>query len=245
MGIDAQEVRRTAMQAIAHSRGAAPPLDIENQWYAEQPHDSALDVYGTIAYLGELWNCWVNYSRQYLRNIQKPGSMPNGRSVVDDIGEVKRVVDLGCGFGYTTAALTEMFPDAAVFGTIFPGLVQTQLAEEISAEYSFEVVVDVSNVGGAADLVFASEYFEHILDPIHHLDHVLDVLSPRTILTANAFGALSTGHFLKYEMNGGMVHGTAASKPFNDHLRSCGYRKVETRLWNGRPAYWRRFGGGS
>jgi hypothetical protein len=91
-----------------------------------------------------------------------------------------------------------------------------------------------------ADLVFASEYFEHFEEPIAHLVEVVELTRPRALLIANAFSAKSIGHFDEYVVDGRRVSGDVVGRRFNDTLRRIGYSKIETRLWNNRPAYWKR-----
>ena len=79
------------------------------------PFYSDFSVYDDTYYVCELWLCWIRYSRRYLRDISKNTSLFS-RSIVSDI-RANSVLDLGCGFGYTTAALKEFFPHATVTGT--------------------------------------------------------------------------------------------------------------------------------
>lgn len=245
-GIDVDLVSRVAKTTIEYLGSKAsirsamsPTQELERRWY------EALDrgirdygVYDSDLYLADLWACWVVYSRQRILSCQKATSLePAG--VLADVGDVSRVVDLGCGFGYTTASWKEIYPEADVVGTNLDGL-QWRLAARNATRYAFRLVHTVEEIDARADLVFASEYFEHFERPVDHLNEVLDALAPRALLIANAFGTRSIGHFYEYDVDGKLLDGKATSRRFNDALRGRGYEKVRTNLWNARPAYWRR-----
>lgn len=213
--------------------------DLENRWY--QSLDMGIPdfgVYGSAYYLADLWACWIVYSRRYLLSIQSVKTV-SGLTILNDLGGIRHIADLGCGIGYTTAALKGLFPDAKVVGTNLDGTVQTRFARKMGKTYGFDIVPDIARIGGYADFVFASEYFEHILDPITHLNEVCTILRPKAFLIANAFGTISIGHFRQYSIKGAMVDGKDVPKLFDRELRSCGYEKVKTHLWNNRPTYWR------
>lgn len=243
--IDVELVYRVAMTTLKYLKATAkvraqlrPNQELESRWYAGldagQPD---WGVYDTDLYLADLWACWVVYSRQRMIAVQQPGSLPPV-GVLRDIGPVERVADLGCGFGYTTSAWKELYPYADVVGTNLDGI-QMRLAQARSARFGFRLVTDVSGVGAPVDLVFASEYFEHFPRPVDHLTEVLDALTPKALLIANAFGTRSIGHFHEYGVGGEMLDGKTTSRRFNSELRQRGYVKVKTKLWNARPSYWK------
>jgi hypothetical protein len=77
---------------------------LEARWYkALETGKPDYSVYASPFYFVDIWVCWVTYSRKYLQMIQSPKSM-SGKSIVQDMGNVRTVIDLGCGFGYTCAA---------------------------------------------------------------------------------------------------------------------------------------------
>lgn len=195
-------------------------------------------VYDTEYYLAELWACWVVYSRKYLLSIQSPRSL-NGTSICEHIGNPIGILDLGCGFGYTTMALKEMFPSASVIGTNLDNTIQVQIARMLGAVNNFDVVSRLSDINIPITLIFASEYFEHIPEPIEHLRSILK-LAPQQLLIANTFSAKAIGHFDRYFVDGAYYNGRKTSRLFNDALRSQGYKKINTNLWNNRPSYWIR-----
>ena len=208
---------------------------LEARWY-KSLEDGKPDysVYDDDNFISELWSCWIIYSRGYLRELRK--------GVVAAIsGGVNVVADVGCGIGYTTAGLKELFPSATVYGTNVKGTWQWDECELLGSEYGFtmNMVVDAP-----LDLVFASEFFEHFDEPIETLNEIIDHGNPKYLVIANSFGSRSIGHFDTYLANGQPVSNKAIGRVFNKELRDRGYRKIETGFWNGRPAIWakERFG---
>lgn len=245
--IDVQMVLNVAARTLRYLTGSQAQRELleakqtlQQRWYAALTGGAPdWGVYDTDEYLGELWACWVIYSRSYLRALRVPRPDAAGRTLQSALAPVRSVVDLGCGFGYTTAALTELFPSVPIIGTNLPG-VQMRLAQQIARRYGFTVVSTLEAIGQPVDLVFASEYFEHIPEPVDHLADVLRILQPRTLIIANAFTAPSIGHFDTYRVAGQNCSGQQTAKHFNDQLRAAGYQKLHTQLWNNRPTYWQR-----
>jgi SAM-dependent methyltransferase len=217
-----------------------PFQELEARWYESlEAGTPDYSVYDDAYFISDIWACWVHYSRKYLTAIKSPKSLAD-KSIVDDMRDVAVVADLGCGFGYTTAALKELFPSATVFGTNFGGGRQWRLASMFGEQYGFSMFPSVEEFGKPVDLIFASEYFEHIEDAISHVASIVESASPRYMVTANAFGTTSVGHFIKYRCGGGYCDGKTASRLFNEAMGSFGYENIETNCWNGRPAYWSR-----
>lgn len=244
---DIAGIRRIAIQTIAHLRGSPQARSVTEQeqelqqrWYdALTAGTIDWSVYATDYYLAEMWACWTVYSRKYLMQMSVPKVLPP-HGLVSHLGQVNRIVDLGCGIGFTTAALHQMFPMADVWATNLGGAAQTEVARRMGLRFRFHIVEQVKEIAMPADLVFASEYFEHIPAPLDHLREVLDTLRPRALLIANSFGTLAIGHFHRYQIDGQPVSGVLVSKLFNAMLRQRGYVKVKTKMWNQRPAYWVR-----
>lgn len=211
---------------------------LENVWYeslaAGVPDYS---VYETDYYLAELWACWVVYSRRYLKEAEKNSSLPPF-GVLSDI-KPSVIVDVGCGFGFTTAALKQLFPSAKVYATNLPNTFQYRVATRTAEMYGFTLVPDVTHIPERADLVFASEYFEHFPEPVAHLEEIIRAIQPKSWLIANAFTAKAIGHFINYRVNGAESDGKATSRAFAKTLNQHGYKKIKTNLWNNRPSYWR------
>jgi SAM-dependent methyltransferase len=192
-------------------------LDLGNPYYF---------LYDEEYYFTDVFSCWSVYSRKYLRSIQKL-----------NLEGITSVLDLGCGIGYTTASLKEMFPTAEVFGTNLAGTKQYSFCEKLGEKFNFKVIPDTSTLK-QVDLVFASEYFEHIEYPLEHLDEVI-ALQPKYIIVANAFNTRALGHFEKYKYAGTIIGQEKMSKVFNARLVASGYKKVKTGFWNNRPTVWK------
>jgi hypothetical protein len=86
------------------------------------------------------------------------------------------------------------------------------------------------------DVVFASEYFEHIQNPIDHLNELIVMYAPKYFIICNAFNTRSIGHFNYYER--GTIEEEKISKIFNNKLKSYGYEKIKTTLFNNKPNVW-------
>ena len=213
-------------------------LRLEKMWNASLKTDSpAYSVYSDPYYFCEAWLCWVKYSRRYLRDISSPKSL-HGKSVIASMQRVKSVLDLGCGAGYTTASLKELFPRASVCGTNVPGSCQFKMSSFLGKRHDFKIVKSHKRV--VADLIFASEYFEHFPDPVDHLIDVIETTNFKYILFANTFSSPAIGHFSDYDVNGSKMTGRKVGRVFRQTLRDYGYEKVKTALWNDRPSFWRR-----
>jgi SAM-dependent methyltransferase len=233
--------------ARATNAGATLPPQLNallERWYDSLPSGNPdYSVYGEDEYIAELWACWKVYSRTHLLNIQKDKCLPSG-SITDAHKNAQKVVDLGCGFAYTTSAIKQIFPNAAVHGTNLDGTLQMDVAKTMATDYGFSMHGDPNAIKGPTDLVFASEYFEHMDRPIDHLDEVIDILQPGALLIANAFGPTAIGHFREYSVcrfpaiGHEMISAKETGRIFNERMKAHGYTKVKTRLWNNRPAYW-------
>ena len=229
---DAVKFYKTPYSAGAVERKHHYLQDLEDEWYRSlERHAPDYSVYDAQYILSDIWACWVVFSRSHLMNARK--------HLLSDVGEVNCVVDLGCGFGYTTAALKELFPSADVFGTNVEGGSQWKLAETNGREYGFSMVSDVRKLNRKVDLIFASEYFEHWEEPIAHLADVLTT-DPEYLWIQNSFGSKALGHFVNYKRSSDWISGDGINRAFNGVMRSVGYAKVETKCWNDHPVYWKK-----
>lgn len=221
---------------------------LESRWYESlQRQIPDYTVYNGVDMLPNMWSCWKFYSRQYLKNISTGYKLqvPDGQSaknIIDDFNSsVKVVLDVGCGIGYTTAALTEMFPEAKVYATNLEGTAQYEVCKAVSELYNFTLVNNLTEIKHKIDLVFASEYFEHFEDAVSHLDDILK-LKPDYLIIANAFSAKSVGHFDFYKYKGDKVLNKNYGRLFNMHMRDNGFQMIKTNCYNNRPTCWKRKG---
>jgi SAM-dependent methyltransferase len=214
-----------------------------DQWYKSLEKNSQepdYSVYADPYYMFEVWLSWVNYSRRYLKDIQKPKSL-FGTSIADDMRNdgLNSILDLGCGFGYTTASLKEIFPDCSVYGTNFEDSLQFKMSKDIGISNDFTMLPDHKSIT-EIDLIFASEYFEHIINPIEHVEDIIDTCNPKYFLIASTFNQPAIGHFNQYNHGNFIFDGKTTSSKFNNYLRSRGYESIETGCWNNRPNYWKK-----
>ena len=240
---DVVKTSKAYYQADESTRNEMRPMQVlENRWYkslAEGVPDYS--IYAADQYIPDMWACWELYSSRYLRAIRYSRALLSKKSIVDDLGDINSVVDLGCGIGFTTAALAELFFRAKVTGTNLDMTAQMGFARTMGRQHNFNVVADIRKIDAPVDLVWASEYFEHFHSPIEHLIEVLDILQPRALLIANSFTVHSIGHFDNYLVGDTLtVTNKNISRLFNDVLRERQFVAIETNLRNNRPAYWKR-----
>ena len=208
--------------------------ELEELWYESlKNHNPDYTVYDSSVYISDLWACWICYSRNYLRQVRSHRNLFN-----QHLGKIRRIVDIGCGFGYTTSALSQLYPYASVYGTNLEGTTQFKVASEMGLQYGFKLTTDTLQITDKVDLVFASEYFEHFYEPIEHLKYVLGNTNPRCLVIANSFGTISVGHFIDYKVDGKLVPGSNTSKLFNKYLKQRGYVQLKTSMWNNKPSVW-------
>jgi len=206
-------------------------VELEGRWYDSlNSGEPDYAIYDDDYYFTDMWVCWAIYSRNYLRTLLKPNVYP----IVEN---VKTIADLGCGIGYTTAGFKQIFPSSEVIGTNLEGTKQHDFCKVMADASGFKMASDIQGLG-QIDLVFASEYFEHILAPITHLEEILATLSPRFLYVANSFNTHSIGHFNHYSVERNWLPASKLSGIFNKTLFAHGYRQVEIKAWNNKPALW-------
>ena len=187
------DIARAGIEALsAFHRGEtfdenllSPLANIERRWYdsldAGAPDYS---IYNDQWYFADLWACWELASKGYLQDV----AVISGAKAL--FSTDLPVVDLGCGLGHTTAALVEMFPRARVVGTNLQGTKQWEFCRTMADRHGFGLVSDIAEIAGPVAFVFASEYFEHIENPIRH---VADVLATTLVVRyALSFDGLAT-----------------------------------------------------
>jgi len=244
---DLDKIRDTTVKSLKYASGSSKvreqtivDQEVENAWYKSlQTNTPYYSVYASDYYLSEAFACWAIYSKNYIKSMKSEKSLPESGGIFQDMGEIKRIVDLGCGIGFTTAALSEIFPNAEVIGTNIEGTIQADIAKKLSGQYHFRIVPDLKQVKSPVDLIFASEYFEHIVNPIDHLFDIIQNFESKAVVVANSFSAKAIGHFDEYMIADEPVKNKKVGRIFNSEMRLHGYSKVETKMWNDRPTYWR------
>ena len=223
---------------------------LTNKWYEnleKQDFDKEFSIYNEDYYFTDMWYCFQKYSRGYLKSLYK-NSMSDGSAIYDFIKhDVNTILDLGCGIGYTTSALKQIFPNQTVYATNLKETKQWKFCQMMSQQYNFILTDDINEIPEKIDFVFASEYFEHIYDCIDHLLNIIEMVSPKYFFIANSFNTRSVGHFEHYKFTDTkkpphifLKHESEISRLFNNTLREYGYEKIKTKLWNNKPTLWRK-----
>ena len=241
----ARDQIRQTIKAFGSPEGHEQTLihiqDSEEKWYGALARGHVdYSVYDQDYYFTDLWVCFVKFSRKYVREIFKSGSLDGIQSVRSAFGTVRTVVDLGCGVGLISAAFTQAFPGGRVYATNLENTKQWEFCRRMSAGYGFTLVNSIDKIPGGVDVLFASEYFEHIERPLEHIQEICSKLSPRYFIIANAFNTRSLGHFITYKDGNDLINQSEISRLFNRKLKSLGYKKVKTKCWNNRPAIFSR-----
>lgn len=223
-----------------NTKTVTPPDYVQyllDTWYYSE--HIAYEVYDQDYYITDIWCCYQIYSRKYLLSIIKSNSLQEDYSIFNYLNNVNTVVDLGNGVGYSTALLKQIFSEAEVIGTNIKSTKQYKYCEKMADVYDFKMIENEKTIGKQVDFLFASEYFEHILDPITDVLEIINTIKPRYMFIANSFNTYSVGHFETYDVKGiGKVDQTKISRLFNKTLRDNGYKKIKTKLWNNKPALW-------
>lgn len=236
LNIDTEQVISMAYQTIKYIKANKEdrlPLrfaqELENKWYQSlETGKPDYTVYDDPYYLADIIACWVVYSKKYIRDMQKQKLLPAQANII---------VDVGCGLGLTTWALKSLYPDASVYGTNLRNTKQYAICEFLASKYDFQIVESIEEIG-KADFIFASEYFEHIINPIDHLINIIQIATPKIMYIANSFTASAIGHFPIYLYRDQSIEAKRIGKFFAHVMRLYGYQKLETGLWNNRPACW-------
>jgi SAM-dependent methyltransferase len=213
---------------------------LEKQWYESlEKSNPDYSVYSYMDYYVDVWCCWVMYSRSYIKVLQSNNTLlkyNTTKSIVDVLStESKSVIDLGCGVGYSTAGLKEIFPNNSVYGYNIGGTHQYKFNEFLANKYGFSMTDDYTKIG-QIDTVFASEYFEHFERPMEHLEHVVKTLNPTHLIIANSFNTKSIGHFIDYKHENEVINQKYISKRFNKRLKELGYVKLKPKIFNNKPS---------
>jgi len=216
--------------------------ELEARWYGALTQGKSPDyaIYEHPYYASDLWICWRLYSHKYLRGLLTVPAFAGRETFVQRYRpQLRTIVDLGCGLGYSTAALKELFPSATVFGTNLIDTPQCRFAIDLGIERQFTVTHSTADIEQDIDMLFASEYFEHFADPLTHLDQIFRQRQlPKVLVFASSFGTIGAGHFPLHVHDGTARSGKNFGRTFNAALKARGYIQPSGRYWNARPAVW-------
>lgn len=194
----------------------------------------AYELYNHNCYMNESFVCWKTYARRYLLLLKKYLTKPNCDL---DISDVKTVLDLGCGCGYSTVGLKAIFPKAQIKATNLKDTLQWKLDLAVTNGTPDIEMRDENETFNleSVDLVFASEFFEHLTNPIEYLRKLINTYHPKYIIFANTFTQMSLGHFRSYFDGTEELKGVQVSNRFGKVLRDNNYVKLSTHFFNNRP----------
>jgi len=211
-------------------------LELSNKWYDDlenQDTRNIYEVYNHDYYFIDIFNCFITYSRDYIKRIMKS-------SHFSKLQDAKVIVDIGCGISYSTCLLKQVFPDAKVYAINLKDTKQWKLCEIMSRRFGFHLIESIHEIEEQVDILWASEYFEHIYNPIEHVDDIINTINPKHMIIANSFNTWGMGHFTQYDVYGTITNQDKISKIFNQHLESKEYQKVKCKIWNNKPTIWKR-----
>lgn len=226
-----------------YCKGHQGKINLYNEWEKSIAlNNPNYNLYNSVYYLDEAFVCWKTCSRKNIMILDQYIKSNNEYS--KELYEIKNILDLGCGIGFSTVALSEVFKNANIIGTQLKESVQFEVCEYleennknvkfVSSEYN-------TKINKKFDLIFASEFFEHFDHPINLLEDLINSYSPKYIICANTFTQMSLGHFYEYyDENNNKYDGKKMSRYFNNKLREHSYEKIKTGFWNDRPRVWRK-----
>jgi hypothetical protein len=199
--------------------------ELELRWYKSlELGEIDYSIYGDKYYFTDIFYCWWKYSRKYIQLLSTLNYTP------------KKVIDVGNGIGYSTRQLKEIYPDAEVIGLNVIDTLQYKFNLEYCDDKGYRMIDDLSTID-ECDLIFASEFLEHIQKPIEYLDKFIR-LNPKYIVLANSFNTYSMGHFTTYIVDDKEIDQTKISRIVNAYLKGKNYKKVKTKFWNNKPTIW-------
>lgn len=206
----------------------------ENDWHKsvlkKWNDNNDYSVYNDEYYFCEVWFSWSKYAKKYINQIIKSEYTNN------ILKNSNSCLDLGNGLGFSTIFLKQQFSNLKVYGSNIKDTTQWEYNLQNTSKYGYEMIDNLNELDNI-DIIFASEYFEHIHNPIEHLKEVLK-LNPKMLVIANSFNTIAIGHFKEYIIDNEKINEKCVSRKFNKYLRDNGYTAMKLKFWNNRPAVW-------
>lgn len=189
--------------------------ELTEKWYELEEIDlnKAYQVYNHDYYFTDMFNCYKCYSRTYLNILYKKKinnkhlyknetdeEILKNRLIEDKTfyerykNDIKGVLDIGCGCGFTCLHLKQIFKKCNICGVNLKDTYQYKFCKQLD----FNLYNEYTKINKKIDLIFASEFFEHIEKPIELVEKLINKFNPKFIITANAFNTKSIGHFSNY-----------------------------------------------
>jgi len=196
------------------------------------------ESYQNLFYLYCATVCYFDYSKGAVRFLEINK---------DKLPGINRILDLGAGNGLTSMHLSEAF-NCTVYYNQLDGI-QKIFAKELFMRYKPNCVIlpedkNFIKTRGDIDLVFASDFFEHLEYPVNFLENVIKRTNPKYITTCNAFTAPHPDHIQKYKYQEDNesyieIEPKQMSRFFSKKMRDNGY-EVYLSGWHCRPYIWRK-----
>ena len=161
---------------LSNYRANNPNLkELQERWFKSLDNNIPdYSIYSEDDYINEAFYCWKTYSRKYLLMLRKYLQEENCEIEIDNI---YNILDLGCGIGYTTVGLYNIFDKAKIVGTNVKDSTQYLVDKVATENFDDRITIideaDTLNLDNI-DLVFASEFFEHLDNPI---DLLIDLIN--------------------------------------------------------------------
>ena len=191
--------------------------------------------YDRIEYL---WGCLGSYY-----NSSK-GYIPKIKTAFEKMNYVpKTVLDFGAGVGLATYDLAELLSNTTVYYYNISEI-QTSLFKEMLKQFPIDNIVIIDDpLSVNAEVVFCSEFFEHIKTPEDALKYIMGIPGVKHILEASSFRFSDVaGHYETFIFDNVEVSCNDAQKNFNKLMRRYGFQlsnKVyNVSCWNNRPNIW-------
>ena len=206
------------------------------KWYQHLEKNNmseAYSVYDDDYYFIDIFQCFKTYSRLFIRQLLK-------NPALEELKNIKSFVDVGCGLSYSTCALKQAYPDAKAYAVNLRDTKQWDFCQKMADTHDFTLVGAIEEINEPVDLVFASEFYEHLYEPLDHVKSVIDRLKPKYMVIANSFNVWAIGHFLNYKHGDRIIDQSKMGKIFNEYLRSQGYDNIKCGMWNNKPVIWKK-----
>tara|TARA_Y100001972_G_scaffold125622_1_gene177236 strand:- start:597 stop:1334 length:738 start_codon:yes stop_codon:yes gene_type:complete len=196
--------------------------ELQDKWYKsledEKPY---YDVYDLSFFLIAGFDCFIKYSRNYIKLLYK-NEITNKL-----ISSCKTIIDVGNGTGHSTKCLRECFSDCEVYGT------------NILDSYQYKHNIHIGNKmielkDQQIDCFILFDFMEHIEAPVEYINNIINKHKPKVLIFANSFNTECIGHFKKYKHNDMIIDQSKMSRFFNNELKKR-FKKVEVKFWNNRP----------